>query len=434
MSEVSSPVRVEENPEVYEKRLVDLILEKDRLERKLCVVETEIEFTIKYLKSERIIYLEVFMGGIRGADIGQYSHYLSYLWKITSRKPFPKKVVVPNDAWSDFINGVWGGCNEPYPEKIIDKTLIKPCSIEENLDEVVIGFSGGSDSTVCALRLLEVGKKPILFHLKGLTPSNAAIEYKSTQKIADKLGVELYVQQVSVGKNDFVESPVRNIMVLSMIIDFMIEDGSLSSVMMGNQSSSRLDENGVVASDFTGVSDTIQIYNIFVKAIKETFPSFRLISCVEEESTKFLYLWKYYPEYAQLASPCLDRLSGAGDNNYHKRLVKDKYKVINIPPNLCLTCYKCCAEYLILEKAGFDFIKVFDKEGLIDHCYRQFRKKLNQWGIPYKSLSNDEIAEKFDVNTKYIKEYRENPESLKPHLQFYEETGDEIVYHGFDGF
>ena len=53
MSKMSSPDRVDENPEVYEKRLVDLILEKDRLERKLCVVETEIEFTIKYLKNLR---------------------------------------------------------------------------------------------------------------------------------------------------------------------------------------------------------------------------------------------------------------------------------------------------------------------------------------------------------------------------------------------
>lgn len=51
MSRENSPNVVEKNPEVYEKRLVDLILEKDRLERKLCVVETEIEFTIKYLKN-----------------------------------------------------------------------------------------------------------------------------------------------------------------------------------------------------------------------------------------------------------------------------------------------------------------------------------------------------------------------------------------------
>lgn len=53
MSEVGNPNGVEKSPEVYEKRLVDLILEKDRLERKLCVVETEIEFTIKYLKNLR---------------------------------------------------------------------------------------------------------------------------------------------------------------------------------------------------------------------------------------------------------------------------------------------------------------------------------------------------------------------------------------------
>ena len=50
MSKVSSPNVVDKNPEVYEKRLIDLILEKDKLERKLCVVEAEIEFTIKYLK------------------------------------------------------------------------------------------------------------------------------------------------------------------------------------------------------------------------------------------------------------------------------------------------------------------------------------------------------------------------------------------------
>lgn len=50
MSKVSNTGGIEKSPEVYEKRLVDLILEKDQLERKLCVVDTEIEFTIKYLK------------------------------------------------------------------------------------------------------------------------------------------------------------------------------------------------------------------------------------------------------------------------------------------------------------------------------------------------------------------------------------------------
>lgn len=50
MSKMNSPNVVDKNPEVYEKRLIDLILEKDKLERKLCAVEAEIEFTIKYLK------------------------------------------------------------------------------------------------------------------------------------------------------------------------------------------------------------------------------------------------------------------------------------------------------------------------------------------------------------------------------------------------
>lgn len=321
-----------------------------------------------------------------------------------------------------------GGCKEPSPEKVIDRKLLPFYETEENVDDVVIGFSGGTDGLTCALRLKEIGKNPILFHVKGLTKSNQAAEWKAVQRLTDMLGAEMYSQPIYYdGLCDYVESPVRNCLVLAMMIDFMIESGDLTTVMMGNQSSSRMGVNGT-NSDFTGVSDTVEVYDAFVGAIKATFPQFRMFSCVEEESSKYCYLWYKYPEYIKEASWCLDRMNAAGANNWHRRKIIEKYVVSGLPDHCCLCCYKCVAMYLTLKLAGFDFVKVLDEDGVQAHCYSRLRKKLTEWGISHENLSNEEVAEKFDVNRKNIEDFKNDPSTAKNHLRFFEETGAGIVY------
>lgn len=67
--------------------------------------------------------------------------------------------------------------------------------IDNNL--VVVGMSGGVDSSVCALLLKEKGYNVVGLHMRSENKQLAKEDEKAVREVCDKLGIKLYVQDYS---------------------------------------------------------------------------------------------------------------------------------------------------------------------------------------------------------------------------------------------
>lgn len=272
-----------------------------------------------------------------------------YLYQELSVMPFPSKLKAPSSAWDEYLDLIYSACRQPLCEK--DYCIELP-TVELHADNktVILGFSGGKDSAATAAYFIDSNIGCQLYRAKGFNASYP-VEQMVAEQFADKTGLKLISHKIAyAGKCEYdsptSESVVKDQLIMAMMIDYMIAN-NYHIFSLGCFRSDTL----AIANPKLNLSDSDEIIKAFVKAVKATFPALRYItSPFKTTHHAKAYLYHKHMDWVKHTQSCLipDR-----HRNKVRETMAGKYNMV-IPPNRCLSCWKCCMDAYLLDQWGFE--------------------------------------------------------------------------------
>lgn len=280
----------------------------------------------------------------------------SKMYDIFTKEQFDTDIVIEKEfepLMSELYKKHGQECNVSYCSSNIDTITLK------RSDNVIVGFSGGLDSAYLALRLRDIGYNVTLMHLKGLNKS-----YPKEDVFAERFAreaefdyVELQVRHVS--KQFFIDNPLKNQLILSLMLDYGIEN-DISNFALGADWCTKLDDSKIGMT----ITDSIEVNNLYWDAITKYIENAELVF-IDDSTKKYERLKYILDNHAE----CLNNIySCISPNRFNQHLHNNNEKKfgIDLLDGRCGSCYKCCMEIILLTLLEF-----YDEDsGLIDHCWK----------------------------------------------------------------
>lgn len=334
--------------------------------------------------------------------INAYQDYMLYLYEQVSGEEFPTEINVPSEKWFPYIDATWKYCGYDTPRKIITGKL-PTIQIENTNPGVLVGFSGGRDSSTVAALQKDLGIPTILYYVKNSSRSYGH-EYTAAKEVAECLEQELIVEPFTfTGKSARPDNPIKDQLFLTMGFQYMIERGWTTSTMGVFP-----DDTFENTSAIYGLSDVYEMFLMWEEAIQETFPQYKFTSYFLNATHETAYLLRYHSELVDLVQSCVlpDR--------FRKRVRETNERKYNmkISKNRCLSCQKCAKDYLIMHMFNY---KRLDKRVLTEKIFPQLMKDLAHVDDGSKSASNmtiEEIIEAYHILPKYVQKYLNDPKCI----------------------
>lgn len=289
------------------------------------------------------------MATIRFTNQGQYTAYMSELFRQLSEEQFSSQITRPNSSFDPYIDMVYQSCNQPIPKKKFSLFQQLPqVGIKPNNTSVALAYSGGKDSVALLLYLLDTNyaQEFHLYHATGLNrayPNEKSAVQQTVNHLQKKYPnhkLHLNIDQVNLsGKVHRAENPTKNHLILARMID-TYSQLNITQYFLGTYTEETTDNT----SAHFGLSDSYDLYKLFQKAINHTFPSFRVYGFCKSDAHAHAYIFQKDLELTYLCDSCLL------PNMYLKNIRKTnetKYN-ITIPQNRCYSCWKCAQEALEL--------------------------------------------------------------------------------------
>lgn len=303
----------------------------------------------------------------------QFIDYMLYLFQVTSEPTYPTTIHIPTPEFNEYIEILYSRNDQQLPEIIVDNN-IPTINIPDDPNHVVLAFSGGKDSVAHAAFLKDHNFNPTLYFVRHMNRAYPN-ELNVAHDIANLLDCPLIEDHLSYsGKVAKAESPVKNHLILSLIIDYMRQN-NLTRCACGTYIEDNLDKT---PTQF-GLSDAYEFYLAFMKGVKSFFPNFKWLCWFQSEFHAISYLVHTHPDLIPHYQSCLlpDR--------YRKNVHNANARKFNIEPmpNRCLSCWKCAQEYLILSDLNY-LPKPSDE--LFNHFLEVFKKDLP------KVMSEEQLA------------------------------------------
>lgn len=267
----------------------------------------------------------------------------------------------------------------------------KKCSwfgdYSESGDTIVVCFSGGKDSTALAKKLIDDGKKIVLFHVHGINRSYSS-ELEHAKKIAEYLKSKIIVHNLKLkGKTNFLENPTKNQLVCSLALMYALKNGYSHTIAFGDFTS---DLHSTSAFD-RNWSDSQENWHAFISYVRNYIEDFDVFIPFEtyKDSTKIVFNDMNLMNLIQSCIlPDMYRKS-------QKRKNEEKYKV-KLLENRCGSCWKCCVEWMMLVNGGYI---EYNRDFYI-HCL-QFLKKKQKSEFPNVKEINVETAYKLFMKSEF---------------------------------
>lgn len=225
-------------------------------------------------------------------------------------------------------------------------------------NKAAVAFSGGKDSVAAALKLKSAGYDVELFFLKGVNRS-FHLEKDVCVNLASKMNMGVNIVSGSFsGKHFYSESPVKNQLILSLMID-MLDDVSVFS--SGNDLSDRLVDMKIKYN----WSDAIEMYDAFEKFVRNHFHEYKFLIVHKHTNDALDYIMNNHPDLLEYSISCIL------PHRFNRSMKEKNEKTFGVKllSNRCGSCEKCCYEYLYLSDSGF----MAKNDLFYDHC-RQFLK------------------------------------------------------------
>jgi hypothetical protein len=293
----------------------------------------------------------------------------------------------------------------------VEYTLPVPKQKAGERPKAVVAFSGGKDCLAAAIRAEEDGYQPILLHVKGINMSLTSA-YKHAEAIAKATGYPYKDIKINfTGKKEYNEHPLRNLLILCLMIDEGIKQGCrtyiLGNVFEDDTSHANLDY------DLSDGIDILRAFEFFMAGVIEGF-TMKTYMCNNLQS--FYTIWKRNKNLIPLLHTCCTP-------DFRKPMIRKhsikKYGEAVLSQTGCGGCYKCATEYLFKKKFGMiGGTPVYDKRALeliqkfksIHRGNFSFDKRLyNRYG----GRDTDEVQVLCDRIGYYIGRLEYNPRLFK---------------------
>ncbi len=276
-------------------------------------------------------------------------------------------------------------CNDTvYDNKNTFVTGVPLCNKMKlsNSNSIIVGYSSGFDSTYQALRFLKEGKNVILFHCNNLNKSYPDEKVKA-QEFANKFGMEIVTVDFEHGDNSYcIDNPIKNQLILALMIDYGVQNG-INNFAMGNNIFEKISECRVQY----GISDSIENFEYFRNAIKHYIKNINFYDIEIKKNECYKFVAENYFDAFEYVNSCIS------PHRFKKHLNKvntEKYGIVPLSDNRCMSCYKCAIEYITLSKFGF----LPMNQEYRKHCFDIIRKKSDTiftTKIASKKSTNEEI-------------------------------------------
>ncbi len=289
------------------------------------------------------------------------------------------------EASKEIIISMEDGLNKHYIYNFINNP--EKIETKNNNNFILCCISGGKDSLATALYYIEKGYNVQLYTLKGINRGYPE-EYKATINLANKLNVPLYIDEIKMkGKKFYMEHPLKNQIIASCALAYCLENDLPPNISFGNYQEDLNDRSN------WGVNWTDN-YDLWIHYRK--FINYFIINATinipfysEDEALEIL---NNHFELVPLYQSCLMTIR---NREQLRQINQNKYN-INILPNRCGSCRKCCLEYIFFCDMGkFEYNEKYYK-----HCLEILKKKYEEYlGVKRNFKNLKEVYEAYFGNS-----------------------------------
>lgn len=257
-------------------------------------------------------------------------------------------------------------------------------------EEVILGFSGGKDSTAAALICKEKGLTPILYYVIGANKSYPG-EHERAREVAKELNFDLVEARIKWGNgSQYKEHPMKDQLILAMMLDFGLERG-ITQYTMGVEQTNVQSQSNINYN----WSDSVEMFNDWNVWPKSLIPEYSWFWCVEHLSQSIDVLCQHSIELLGKTTSCL---TPHRFQRMRREQTENEFK-IELLPHRCGVCWKCCAEYLNL--VALDKVQI--KRKFVKKCFQKYKKDLpTVFGNRFLEGESDYEILKSAVNPKFI--------------------------------
>lgn len=249
-------------------------------------------------------------------------------------------------------------------------------------NNVVVCFSGGKDSVAAAIKLRDEGRNVFLFHVAGINTSYPD-EIMHVVQLAQYLNMPLHVMHIKQqGKTSFKESPVKNQLIASLALDYAVENNIGVSICFGDFKTDTTQNSQF----FESWSDTQEMWSAWLALVRSYFSDIELIIPFDT-----------YNETLDIISDSrelLEKVCGCIMPYRFRKMTRERNEkkyIIELLPNRCGSCWKCCTEYIFLVDKGI--VPLNNK--FYEHCLNFLVKKLPSVHPEVKELTVKSAYETF---------------------------------------
>lgn len=247
---------------------------------------------------------------------------------------------------------------------LTDKQFIPFGKYKKNKN-IIVCFSGGKDSIATVKYYMSHNYKVYLYHLKHINPP-LYDECYAAKEIADYLHLPIYIDDIKlIGKHDYIEHPMKNMIIASGALQWGIRRGIGSNIAFGNYTTSSLDYDNF---EFCG-GDDMEMWDAYNEMIQPFLPGFHM-NIVLDNLGQTLETVCHDKKLLDMSISCLGR---ASMRPYWHNWVKSKYGV-ELPKHRCGRCYKCCIEYIYM--ADHDLQEY--SEAYYKYCFGNLKKNVER--------------------------------------------------------
>lgn len=287
-----------------------------------------------------------------------------------------KEFILPSILKTDpllvkLLELIYKKAEQPLPNVIgVKYNLPVPKTMTSN-KKIIIGFTGGKDSTIIMANLLSEGFKPIPVYIDGINRCYPSEKDRVLDICLQLKVIPIVIKLKISGSMSFLSNPFKNGLIMAIMFDI----GYYLNVhrfALGNHSKTKIKD--------TSLDSTISDSSEFISECA-SYAKKRLILNLEYYSIncpiyKIYVLLNRYNLLNSIQS-CIST------HRYQKYLREQNIKKFKIKDSLdyrCYSCYKCCQEYLILTHHD-----IMDHNyDLIKHCLKILRNKWSHIVLPNK--------------------------------------------------